>query len=227
LCLVLLAVAALPAWSAGPYVKEIVVTGNRQVSSDKVLRVIRIAPGSPYEVNKLQEALKRLFATKQFQYVQAYKEDTASPDSVRVVVRVDEYPKVEDIRYEGNKHVDDDDIKEVVNVSAGTFIRPALLNKDKDAIADLYKEKGYYRVSVSDSIVSDPEMRGLVLMYVVDEGQKVSVKHIDFIGIRGLDSEELRGVMSTKQDTWLRGGDFKPKEFEEDKEKILESFFVA
>jgi outer membrane protein insertion porin family len=221
LCAVLLVAAAVPVRSAGPYVKEIVVTGNRQVSSDKVLRVIRIAPGSPYEVNKLQEALKRLFATKQFQYVQAYKEDTSSPDSVRVVVRVDEYPKVEDIRYEGNKHVDDDDIKEVIDVSAGTFIRPALLSHDKEAIADLYKEKGYYRVAVNDSIVSDPETRGLVLLYVVDEGQKVSVKHIDFIGVRGLDTEELRGVMSTKQDSWLRGGDFKPKEFEEDKEKIL------
>jgi outer membrane protein insertion porin family len=221
LCAVLLVSAAVPIRSAGPYVKEIVVTGNRLVSSDKILRVIRIAPGSPYEVNKLQEALKRLFATKQFQYVQAYKEDTTSPDSVRVTVRVDEYPKVEDIRYEGNKHVDDDDIKEVINATSGTFIRPALLNQDKDAITDLYKEKGYYRVAVNDSIVSDPETRGLVLLYVVKEGQKVSVKHIDFVGIRGLDTEQLRKVMSTKQDTWLRGGDFKPKEFEEDKENIL------
>jgi len=220
LCAALL-VAATPVLAAGPYVKEIVVTGNRQVSSDKILRVIRIAPGSPYEVGKLQEALKRLFATKQFQYVQAYKEDTASPDSVRVVVRVDEYPKVENIRYEGNKHIDEDDLNEVVTVTAGTFIRPAMLNKDREVIADLYKEKGYYRVAVNDSIVSDPETRGLVLLYVVEEGQKVSVKHIDFIGVRGVDSEELRKRMQTKKDSWLRGGDFKPKEFEDDKSNIL------
>jgi outer membrane protein insertion porin family len=220
LCVALL-VAATPVLAAGPYVKEIVVTGNRQVSSDKVLRVIRIAPGSPYEVGKLQEALKRLFATKQFQYVQAYKEDTSSPDSVRVVVRVDEYPKVEDIRYSGNKHIDKDDLKEAVTVSAGTFIHPAMLNKDREAISELYREKGYYRVAVEDSIFSDPETRGLVLLYVVEEGQKVSVKHIDFIGVRGVDSEELRKGMQTKKDSWLRGGDFKPKEFEDDKSNIL------
>jgi outer membrane protein insertion porin family len=220
LCAILLA-GAVPLWSAGPYIKEIQVTGNRQVSTDKILRVIRLAPGSPYEVNRVQEALKRLFATKQFQYVQAFKEDTASPDSVRVVVRVDEYPKIEDIRYEGNKHVDTEDIEKVVTVTKGTFVRPTLLSKDEDAIADLYKEKGYYRVQVRDSIVADRETRGRVLLYVIDEGQKVSVKHIDFVGVTGLDTDELRKVMSTKRDTWLRGGDFKPKEFEEDKEKIL------
>jgi outer membrane protein insertion porin family len=220
LCAALL-IAAGPSRAAGPYVKEIVVTGNKQVSSDKVLRVIRVAPGSPYEVTKLQEALKRLFDTKQFQYVQAYKEDTASPDSVRVVVRVEEYPKIEEVRYKGNEHVDEDDLKEAVTVFAGTFVRPAMLNKDKDAISDLYKEKGYYRVAVGDSIFADPKTRGLVLMYVVDEGKKVSVKHIDFIGVQGVDSEELRGQMKTKRDSWLRGGDFKPKEFEDDKTRIL------
>lgn len=223
LCAVVL-LAASPGRSAGPYVKEVVVRGNRQVTSEKILRVMRVAPGAPYEVSKLQEALKRLFATKQFQYVQAYKEDTASPDSVRVVVRVEEYPKVEDIRYEGNEHVDDEDLTEVVSVTGGAFVRPALINEDKDAITDLYKEKGYYRVAVDDSVTSDPETRQRVLLFVIDEGQKVSVKHIDFIGVRGVDTEQLRDVMETKKDSWLRGGDFKPKEFEEDKNRVLQFY---
>ena len=209
------------AQAAGPYITEIKVTGNRQVSSDKVLRVIRIAPGSLYEANKFQEALKRLFATKQFQFVQAYREDTTSPDSVRVVVRVEEYPKVDEIKYAGNRHVDEDDLKEVIIVTNGTFVRPAILDKDKDAISDLYKEKGYYRVSVIDSFTTDTETRNRVLLYVIEEGQKVSVKHIDFIGIQALDSEQLRGVMKSRTDSWLRGADFKPKELEQDKANIL------
>jgi len=216
--LLLLAPAAQ---AAGPYITEIKVTGNRQVSSDKVLRVIRIAPGSLYEANKFQEALKRLFATKQFQFVQAYREDTTSPDSVRVVVRVEEYPKVDEIKYAGNRHVDEDDLKEVIIVTNGTFVRPAILDKDKDAISNLYKEKGYYRVSVIDSFTTDTETRNRVLLYVIEEGQKVSVKHIDFIGIQALDTEQLRGVMKSRTDSWLRGADFKPNELEEDKASIL------
>jgi len=210
-----------PAEAAGPYITEIVVTGNKQVSAEKIRRVIRIAPGSPYKAADVQEALKRLFATKQFEYLQAFREDTSSPDSVRIVIRVDEFPKIEEIRYAGNKHVDEDDLNEAVSAVKGTFIRPAILGRDRDAIADLYKEKGYYRVSVTDSITSDPETRARVLLYVVEEGQKVSVKHIDFIGVRVLDTAEIRNVMKTKQDSWLRGGDFKPKEFEEDQTMIL------
>jgi outer membrane protein insertion porin family len=209
------------AQSAGPYIKTISIEGNRQVSAEKILRVVRIAPGSPYEQNKFQEALKRLFATKQFEYVHAYREDTTSPDSVVVIIRVVEYPKVEDVRYEGNKHVDKDDLDKVISISSGSFVRPSMIGRDKEAIADTYKDKGYYRVAVQESLTTDTETRARVLLYVVTEGEKVSVKHVDFIGVQALDTQQLRKVMKTKQDSWFRGGDFKPKEFEEDQNFIL------
>jgi outer membrane protein insertion porin family len=213
--------AASAARSAGIYINEIAVEGNQQVSAEKILRVLRVEPGSPYEAGRFQEALKRLFATKQFEFIQAYREDTTSPDSVRIVVRVKEYPKIEHVRYEGNKHVDDDDLEKVVSVGSGTFVRPSLIGKDREAISDVYKEKGYYRVAVEESLTTDPETRARVLLYVVTEGEKVSVKHVDFVGVRAFDTEQLRKVMKTKEDSWFRGGDFKPKEFEVDQNEIL------
>ncbi|MCK5620213.1 MAG: outer membrane protein assembly factor BamA, partial [Candidatus Krumholzibacteria bacterium] len=188
---------------------------------DKIRRVIRLGRGDPYDRVKFQEALKRLFATKQFRYIQAYKDDVSSADSITVIVSVREYPKVEEVRYEGNKHVDHDDLEKVVGIGKGTFVRPSLLGKDRDAIADVYKEKGYYRVEVGDTISVDPELRARVLIYQIDEGEKVSVKHVDFIGVKALDTDEIRGMMKTKEDSWFRGGDFKPREFEEDQAEIL------
>jgi len=203
------------------YVKEIAVEGNVQVSDEKIRRVVQVNVGDAFDRSKLQEALKRLFATKQFRYIQAYKDPTSAPDSVRLTISVEEYPKVESVRYEGNKHVDEEDLEKVVTVSKGSFVRPSVVGKDRAAISDIYKEKGYYRVAVEDTVTIDPETRSQVLVYKIDEGEKVSVKHLDFIGVRALDTEELRKVMKTKKDTWLRGGDFKPKEFEEDEAMIL------
>ncbi|MCK5406194.1 MAG: outer membrane protein assembly factor BamA [Candidatus Krumholzibacteria bacterium] len=223
LALSIAATFAVPAavQAADQYIASIVVEGNEQVSADKIRRVIRLGRGDPYDRVKFQEALKRLFATKQFRYIQAYKDDVSSADSITVIVSVREYPKVEEVRYEGNKHVDHDDLEKVVGIGKGTFVRPSLLGKDRDAIADVYKEKGYYRVEVGDTISVDPELRARVLIYQIDEGEKVSVKHIDFIGVRALDTDEIRGMMKTKEDSWFRGGDFKPREFEEDQAEIL------
>ncbi|MCK4773761.1 MAG: hypothetical protein KAT30_03205, partial [Candidatus Krumholzibacteria bacterium] len=223
LALSIAATFAVPAavQAADQYIASIVVEGNEQVSADKIRRVIRLGRGDPYDRVKFQEALKRLFATKQFRYIQAYKDDVSSADSITVIVSVREYPKVEEVRYEGNKHVDHDDLEKVVGIGKGTFVRPSLLGKDRDAIADVYKEKGYYRVEVGDTISVDPELRARVLIYQIDEGEKVSVKHVDFIGVRALDTDEIRGMMKTKEDSWFRGGDFKPREFEEDQAEIL------
>jgi outer membrane protein insertion porin family len=201
-------------------IREIIITGHSQVSAEKIRRVIRIDKGSVFEEAKFKEALKRLFATKQFSDIQAFRDETPSSDSISVTIKVSEYPKVDGVKYIGNKHVDKEDLDKVIKSGKGTFVRPALLGMDKEAIAEEYKEKGYYRVAVYDSLMTDPDTRARILVYKVDEGNKVSVKHVDFFGVRSIDTDEIRSLMKTKEDRWYRGADFKPKEFEEDKELI-------
>lgn len=222
--IVCMAVLAQPLHAQTVYVRAIDIQGNQQVSNQKILRVLKIEVGDPLDASTVQEALKRLFATKQFKDLKAFVETGISPDSVTVIVEVEEYPKVDELRYEGNEHVDRDDLDKEVAVSKGVFVRPALLGKDFDKISELYREKGYYRVAVSDSMFVDKETGARVLVYRIDEGEKVSVKHVDFIGARAIDTGDIRGVMSTKEDRWFRGADFKPKEFEEDEVKILDLY---
>jgi outer membrane protein insertion porin family len=210
--------------AAGPYIQSIDISGNRQVTDDKIVRVIRIKAGDAFDQTRFQEALKQLFATKQFSYINAYRESTSSPDSIRIVIQVEEYPRVDDVRFEGNEHIDDEDLGKVVAIGKGAFVRPSMLGRDRDAITGEYKEKGYYRVVVGDSLMEDPKTRDLVLLYVVEEGEKVSVKHIDFVGVTALDTEAIRKNMKTKQDGWFRGGDFKPQEFEDDQSVILTQY---
>lgn len=216
--------AAAPLRAQTAYVRAVRIEGNRQVSNQKILRILRVEPGDTFAAAAIQDGLKRLFDTKQFSDLGAWAQTTASSDSLDLVVRVVEYPKVDEVRYDGNDHVDDEDIAKKVAVNKGSFIRPALVGKDFDAISELYRDKGYYRVSVSDTIVVDPKTKNRVLVYQIDEGEKVSVKHIDFFGARALDTDEIRGVMSTKEDRWFRGADFKPKEFEDDDKKILDLY---
>jgi outer membrane protein insertion porin family len=220
----ILAFSAAHAQRPTQFVQRVDVHGNLQVSTHKILRVVGVKPGDPYDPERIRPGVKRLFETHQFRDVQAYAEDGSQPDSVVVVVEVQEYPRIDGVAFKGNQHVNDDDLKKVIQASKGTFVRPSITAKDEEAISDAYKEKGYYRVAVRDTITREPKIGSNTLDYVITEGAKVKVKHLDFIGSENMDTEEIRHVMKTKPAGFLKGGDFNPKELNDDRERIVQLY---
>ena len=217
----LTAVMAVAQSSRTRYVQRVLISGNKNVSNEKILRIVRVKPGDVFDPLKMPDTFKRLFATKQFRDIQGFVEDTAHPDSVVLVIEVREYPKADAVRFQGNDKIKDEDLTTTIIATAGAFVRPSLLSKDKEAIVEAYKEKGFYRAQVDHALVTDNEARTQVLEYQIEEGEKVKIKHIDFEGVHALDTNMLRGVMKSKQDRWWRNPTYKPGEFEEDMRNIV------
>ena len=48
--------------------------------------------------------------------------------------------------------------------------------RDKEAIQDIYREKGYYRATVTDTVVMEPKSKEQTLVYKMHEGAKVKVR---------------------------------------------------
>jgi outer membrane protein insertion porin family len=205
-------------------IQTVDVRGNRQVSTPKILRVVGVKPGERYDPERIRPGLKRLFETRQFSDIKAYRLDGSSADSCVVVIEVVEYPRVDVVSFEGNDHIGKDDLVKGVSATKGTFVRPSVTDKDREAISEQYREKGYYRVAVSDTIKVDPKSGSRELVYRITEGKKVKIKHIDFIGSRLMDTDELRGAMKSKPDGFLSGGDFNPTQLNEDRERIIQLY---
>lgn len=199
-------------------IHEIKIEGNRHVSEDKILRILRLQKGDPLEETRITEAVRRLFASKEFADIQVFKDVVQGQVILTFVVR--EHTKIDKIRFEGNKHIDEEDLEEHIEARPGTFMRPALLQRDFFSIEEHYREKGYYRVNVHEEIKTeaDDDSKALktVLVYKISEGEKVKIRYIDFFGNRMLESDQIRGAMSSKQDALFRGGEFKPKVLKED-----------
>lgn len=223
-CLLLAGTGASGADRPTSFVQRIIVKGNRQVSTSQIVRVLGVRPGEGYDPDRIRPGLKRLYETRQFRDVAAYREEGTAPDSVDVVVEVVEFVRVEGVRFEGNDHVGEDDLEKAVEIEKGTFVRPSLVSRDREAIRDIYREKGYYSVAVADTVVQDAKTGQRSLVYRVQEGEKVKVKHVDFIGTREMDTGFIRDVMKTETDTWLKGGDFNPKELDADRESIIQLY---
>ncbi|MFQ5511402.1 MAG: outer membrane protein assembly factor BamA [Candidatus Krumholzibacteriia bacterium] len=221
-CALLLQFAALQASAQKP-IAELRIEGNVAVSEQKIRRIVRLKEGDPFVPSEVSQAVKRLYATREFADIRAYEEDRGN--GVVVTLVVTEHLKIDTVKFEGNKHVKEEELRKAIRVREGGFIRPSLIRQDFRAIEEIYREKGYYRAAVSDEVVSAQDekskKRTRVLVYRVAEGEKVSVKHVDFFGNRSLDSEDLRGAMDTKEDNWIRGAEFKPKVLDSDLEKIV------
>jgi len=218
------AAAASAAERPTTFVQRIVVKGNQQVSKSQIVRILGIKPGEGYDPERIRPGLKRLYETHQFRDVRATREEGAVADSVTIVVEVAEFPRIEEVRFEGNDHVGKEDLEKAIGISKGTFVRPSLLAKDRQAITDIYREKGYYSAAVDDSVVRDSKTGTRALVYRITEGGKVHVKHVDFVGAKRMDTDFIRSVMKTKTDTWLSGGDFNPKDLQEDRERIIQLY---
>jgi outer membrane protein insertion porin family len=221
LLVVALAAGAFAAGRPTTFIQKIQVKGNHKVSRSQIVRILGVKPGEGYDEERIRPGLKRLYETHQFRDVRAFRADGTAPDSVNVVIQVSEYPRIDAVRFDNNDHVGDDDLKKAIKVSKGTFVRPSLTARDEEAIQDIYKEKGYYRASVADTVVTEPKSKEQTLVYKIKEGAKVHVKHVDFVGNQLVNSDILRHSMKTKTDTWLRGGDFNPKDLQEDRERII------
>ena len=206
------------------FIQRIEVKGNRQVSSPKILRVLAIKVGEPFDADRIRPGIKRLYDTKQFSDIRAYGDDGTASDSVVVILEVTEFPRIDEVRFEGDDHMGKDDLEKAIAVTKGTFVRPSLLAKDKEAIADLYKEKGYYSVAVTDTVVRDEKANTQALIYRIKEGEKIKVRHVDFVGTRLVDTETIRKAVKTKPKGFLTGGDFSPKQLAEDREGIIQLY---
>ena len=129
---VLACLAPLAAQAAAPpvpapsrvMVSDIVVQGNRQVSTEAIKNQMKTRVGLPYNVDTLQDDVRRLFATRQFGNVWADRQDDG-PGRVRVIVNIRDYPNViRKITYEGNRSLSKDDLDSVSGLRVGTALNP-------------------------------------------------------------------------------------------------------
>ncbi|MCK4236563.1 MAG: hypothetical protein KAX38_05555, partial [Candidatus Krumholzibacteria bacterium] len=166
----------------------------------------------------VSQGIKRLFKTKDFSDISvAYFEEG---QKAVIVLTVEEYPRVREVFIKGNDKVKEEDIRAKIFLREGFFARPVTITHDVAVIRELYGEKGYNKAAVEVKRVPIKRTHKVIITYLIKEGEKVKIRHIDFLGNGAIDSKELEDVMESKEDRWWRGGDLKPNLLEEDIDRI-------
>ncbi len=178
-------------------VSQVVVEGNQRVETDTVLSYMQIAPGEPFDSDKIDESVKALFQTGLFADVQIFRRGS------QLVVRVEENPLINRVNFEGNDKVKDDDLAKEVELRERMMFTRSKVRSDVERIIALYRRTGYYSVRVSPKIIRLPQNR-VDLVYEIQEGAETTVKTIDFVGNDSFSDGDLRSVIATAEHKWWK-----------------------
>ena len=150
----------------------------------------------------------------------------------RIIFNMEERQRVKIVTFEGSEELKRDDIDlnlddNGVVLRMDSFLDPAVIQRVKGVLQVMFRSKGFLFSEVDHTIEELPGGPKLVrLTFHMDEGPKVMIRNIDFVGNRALSDGDLKGRMKKIRESWwlswMTGrGTYKEAEFEEDAEAIV------
>jgi len=216
-----IAARAFAAEASAPANQAITVEGNRRIDSDTVRSYFHAAPDGGFDAAALDAALKALLATGLFDHV--------AIDRVgeRLVVHLTEAPVLDRVAFEGNKKIKDAELAAVIESKPRGSLQRAMVQSDVGRIMEVYRHAGRDDVGVVPQIISHGNDR-VDLVYVVTEGQKTTVRQIDFVGNAAFGKRQLAAVIKTSATnmlSFLTGGDvYDPDRVAADRELLRQYY---
>jgi outer membrane protein insertion porin family len=200
----------------------VTVTGNRHTDAAMIRSYFHLAPNGRLDPAAIDAALKSLYATGLFADVKIAR------DGDRVVVQVVENPTIQQLAFEGNKKVKDDELKKAVESKAGGPLSRFFVQSDVERLTELYRQHGYFQVQIvpetidiksgsadgkqatakhdhADARTATHNADGdrVNLVFQIKEGDKLAVRKIVFAGNNAIAANKLSGVIKTGKTNFL------------------------
>jgi outer membrane protein insertion porin family len=184
------------------------------------------------------EDFKRLWATNFLDNLWIEVRDVPYDNGVmgkEIRFNMEERQRVKIVDYVGSKKIEQSKIEEKlrdesVTIRLDSFIDPSLIRRVEGIVRGMFSEKGYEFARVTHTITEVAGGPKLVnLTFNLDEGPRVKVKKIDFIGNKAASDGKLEGQMKSNKSEWMWSwitgrGTYQAAKFEEDADKIVEYY---
>jgi outer membrane protein insertion porin family len=201
LCLAVTAAAPTATWAqgitGGGGIAEIRVEGNQRIEPETIRSYMQLSPGDPFEAERIDRALKSLFATGLFADVRLRREANT------LVVQVVENPIINRLAFEGNDRIDDETLENEVQLRPRVVYTQTRVQADAKRILDIYRRSGRFAATVEPKVIPLDQNR-VDLVFEINEGPVTEVRRIDFIGNKAFSDSELRDEILTSESAWYR-----------------------
>jgi outer membrane protein insertion porin family len=211
---IVLFVSFSPALAQNPqasedFVEEVEIRGNRRIPRETVLYYIQSKPQDRFDLGLAQRDLQSIIQMGLFDplYTKLFVEDGPRGGKI-IIFQVKEYPIIRAMEYRGLKSATESEVltrfkERRVQVGKEMNFDPAKANGARLIIRELLAEKGHPDAQVGVE-VEEISATTVALIFDVEEGKRVRVKEIAFVGEReGFSQRRLRGAMKLVKEAGL------------------------
>ena len=203
-------------------IREIRINGAQRVEPATVLTYLGVRVGQEASSETLNQALKNLYGTGLFADV-AMKQDRGV-----LFVDVIENPIVNQIAFEGNSKIKDDELQAEISLRPRQVFTKTQVQNDVARVYEIYRRSGRFAANVDPKIIKLDQNR-VDLVFEIDEGGITKIKGIRFVGNEAFSDSALRAELATKENRWYRflseDDRYDPDRIEYDKD-LLRRFYL-
>ncbi len=198
-------------------IQAIKISGNQRIEDGTILSYMLVQPGDPFNSERVDRSLRTLYATGLFSDV------TLQREGADLMVRVKENPLVNNITFEGNHNVKEDDLKKALQLRSRAVFTTRMAQQDRQKLLGVYAGKGRFAATVEPLIQRLPQNRVNVIFKIV-EGPETKISRILFVGNHAFSESELKGVIDSREERFWRffssSDQFNPERVNFDRELI-------
>ena len=199
------------------------VTGNRRIKASTILTYANIPVSQVVDAAELNTAYQNIADSGLFESVEL------QPQNGRLLIKVEEYPTVNQIAFEGNRKITNSTLASLISAKPRRVFNPTDVEEDLDAIVKAYADIGNLATQVTPRIIRRSDNR-VDLVFEISEGGTVEIERISFVGNSAFSDRRLRRVLQTKQAgllrTLIQRDTFAADQIEYDKQ-ILTEFYQS
>jgi outer membrane protein insertion porin family len=207
---------------AAGIVQGIDVRGNQRIEADTIRSYMLLQPGDAFEEDRLDRSLRTLYATGLFRDVRVGRQGD------RILVTVEENPIVNRVAFEGNSKLNDDTLRNEVQLRARSVFTPQSAQADRARILELYARRGRLSATVEPKIINLDQNR-VDVVFEINEGNVALVSRINFVGNRSVSDSRLKEIVATREAAWYRpfssSDTYEPERLNFDRE-LLRRFYL-
>jgi outer membrane protein insertion porin family len=213
--------AQQPAASDGLRVDSLAVVGNRRVTRASILNIAAIQPGQTITRLDAQSAEKALWATGDFRDIRVLAVDAGTPASPRTVLVFDviEQPLLRDVQIRGLQNLSSRRVQDSTGLRGNIPYSPQLVARASAFTRSALSRVGIPFARIEPRLQYLPDDSTIADLFIdVEEGGRVSVANLTFVGNENIETDVLVGAMETKPEAfwWFRTGTFDPERWERD-----------
>ena len=179
-------------------INQIQINGNERISKQTIINFAEIKIGKDVKPDELNKFLKNLYETNFFEDVNLNLTNNL------LIINVKELPIIQEIVINGIKaNKTKEELKNGMILREKNPFNETLVQNDLDKISNIFKNSGYYFVTVNVSV--EKNINNTVnLIFDIDRGDQATIKKIKFIGDKKYKDRKLHSIITSEENKFWK-----------------------